>query len=411
MICIIAPNPSNVEKKEGYMQRVSAIDRVFADTEKIYFEDISDINEQKRILLEASAIYVHSIYQVRWLADIYKIFPDKIITDLHGIVPEEESYIGSEEVAKEMAEVERLVFDNGKFFIAVSQKMVDYYNEKYRLGKDVEWIVMPMLDTRTSSSKKKISEKRLQVIYAGGMQRWQKPEIMVEAIKKRQDCDYIIYTYDFSTLNKFVGDDVDTDKLIIKSGTKEEIINEYSRSDLGFIIRDDHVLNRVSCPTKLIEYLSYGVVPIVLSPNMGDFESYGYKFVLYDDFINKQLNKNEVHEAARHNLKIIRKMNKMVSLSIKRLKELSGCLDCKKPIQSNALDSKIVDVLKNYRYILNLSGMYKKRIGILESQIQKKNDEIAALRSTISDMSHSKRWILGDFISKSKNISKWKFKK
>lgn len=60
---------------------------------------------------------------------------------------------------------------------------------------------------------------------------------------------------------------------------KEGLAQTYLRSDLGFVLRDDVAVNRVSCPTKLSEYLWFGVVPVVKSPAIGDFERLGFEYV------------------------------------------------------------------------------------------------------------------------------------
>jgi hypothetical protein len=59
---------------------------------------------------------------------------------------------------------------------------------------------------------------------------------------------------------------------------------EYSAADFGFIVRDKSPVNGVACPTKLIEYLCYGVIPIVELVEIGDFAAYGYEYVSLADF-------------------------------------------------------------------------------------------------------------------------------
>ena len=35
--------------------------------------------------------------------------------------------------------------------------------------------------------------------------------------------------------------------------------------------REEILVNAVACPTKLVEYMYWGVVPVVITPNIGDF--------------------------------------------------------------------------------------------------------------------------------------------
>jgi hypothetical protein len=58
----------------------------------------------------------------------------------------------------------------------------------------------------------------------------------------------------------------------------------YLSSDFGFVLRDDTAVNRVSCPTKLSEYLWFGVIPIVKTPHVGDFLTEGFSYVTEGEF-------------------------------------------------------------------------------------------------------------------------------
>lgn len=66
-----------------------------------------------------------------------------------------------------------------------------------------------------------------------------------------------------------------------------------------FVLRDDILVNQVACPTKIVEYLNYGIIPIVLSENIGDFKELGYEYLSINDFNHnvakrKSLNNTEV---------------------------------------------------------------------------------------------------------------------
>ena len=52
----------------------------------------------------------------------------------------------------------------------------------------------------------------------------------------------------------------------------------------GLVLRDDSAVNRVACPTKLAEYLYFGLIPVVRSPRLGDFEELGYAYVTEQEF-------------------------------------------------------------------------------------------------------------------------------
>ena len=66
--------------------------------------------------------------------------------------------------------------------------------------------------------------------------------------------------------------------------SKEDLPAVYEAADLGLILRDDSPVNRVACPTKLAEYLFFGLIPVVRSPRLGDFQELGYAFITEQEF-------------------------------------------------------------------------------------------------------------------------------
>jgi glycosyltransferase involved in cell wall biosynthesis len=54
------------------------------------------------------------------------------------------------------------------------------------------------------------------------------------------------------------------------SSLVEEVGKYLEASDLGLLLRENHVVNRVASPTKFAEYLLCGL-PVVISPWVGDF--------------------------------------------------------------------------------------------------------------------------------------------
>lgn len=50
--------------------------------------------------------------------------------------------------------------------------------------------------------------------------------------------------------------------------------------ETGFLLREATLFNEVATPTKLVENITYGIVPAVLSPDIGDFLQYGYRYLL-----------------------------------------------------------------------------------------------------------------------------------
>lgn len=68
---------------------------------------------------------------------------------------------------------------------------------------------------------------------------------------------------------------------------------EYQTAHYGFVLRDDITVNNVACPTKLVEYLQYGILPILLTPNIGDFAARGMEYLPLEDLLAGKLPSEE----------------------------------------------------------------------------------------------------------------------
>ena len=67
----------------------------------------------------------------------------------------------------------------------------------------------------------------------------------------------------------------------------EELESYYEMANYGFILRDDILVNRVANPTKLAEYLQYGIVPIVKLVDIGDYARFKYEYISYQELSNE----------------------------------------------------------------------------------------------------------------------------
>ena len=59
----------------------------------------------------------------------------------------------------------------------------------------------------------------------------------------------------------------------------DELKKEYEKAQYGFTLRDNIIVNEVACPTKLIDYVKYGIIPILKSDKIGDFVENGLEYV------------------------------------------------------------------------------------------------------------------------------------
>ncbi len=329
MILFIAPNPHKIEEREGFLQRVRAIDSLFPSEEKIYFDDLHEEIDQAKAVMEARVIYVHSIYNANKILKIYSRFSEKIITDLHGVVPEEEEYANNMEMVSIMKVTEEEVFKVGRNFVAVTNSMVRHFDKKYPTNERI-WIVLPIFENIAISKgvQTKNTGKRV-VIYAGGTQPWQNISDMKEAIKQKEaKYNFVILTHNKKEFSDLSGQQ----NITVKTVPSADIANYYKEASLGFVLRKKNLVNRVACPTKLVEYLAYGVLPIVSFESIGDFNEMGYSFIRLDDFIKQDLSESDINKGVENNFRVYETLIMQVEAAREKLIDLVNSI---KQTQSN----------------------------------------------------------------------------
>lgn len=312
IICVFAPMFNNGNVTDGYYRRIKNIDSLFPDkTLRIHFYPNPQTRwasvktvDQNHILIEyeqsyqvknlfesiaqrARFIYCHSIHCFD--ADLINDYNGEVVLDLHGAVPEEEfELFGDKERARALEGIEKLAVSRASVIIAVTNSMVRHIQKKYpEESRGTECLVMPIFDMDSSpvAPVEKTSCVPPTVIYAGGTQAWQLFDEMIDAVESQPSlCQYRFFLPDASELStRWSGH---SEPAILTVGTKspETLREEYLTSDFGFILRDNSTVNKVACPTKLIEYLSYGVIPIAKNPDIGDFKDDGMAYLAIEDF-------------------------------------------------------------------------------------------------------------------------------
>ena len=282
------------------------------------------INKLNSILKQADIIYIQTGVGLLELPEtLMKKYADKIYFDLHGCFVEEATYLNrSKIIINELAKYERIAFHNLKNFICVSDNMIDFYKNKYPLTCNANYINLPIFSLNKESNIEKVPHNKINIIYAGGQGKWQNVQEMLNTISQITNniqYDIKFYTYDVDYFkNEFKKHNIKNIEILHK--TPKEMISEYRYADFGFILRDDSIVNRVACPTKLIEYMENGVIPIVLQPEIGDFNKLGYKYILNSDLIAGKIpNKETLDEMRKINRKIILDYNIKVSATKEEL--------------------------------------------------------------------------------------------
>ncbi|MBB6112435.1 hypothetical protein SAMN05421821_11835 [Mucilaginibacter lappiensis] len=316
-ILIISSYYNEENIKDGMMQRVKSVDDNLMNFERIYlnvrihkFFKKKTVHQQEnvksydinavfhlffllRCIAKSDIIYFHSIYNVIRVFPWFLLFRKKTILDVHGVVPEELASMGRGFRAGIYSFLEKIAFKKISLMIFVTESMADYYKKKYPKwhGAYKIFYIVPanlVVDNNTTIE----NNGKINVIYSGNTQKWQNIELMLNVIKNNlsEKINYLILTGEPEVFNEQIKNlNIDATKISIKSVHPNELAQYYEKAHYGFILRDDVVVNRVANPTKLIEYLCYGLIPIVKSAEIGDFMKLKYEYLSYENFSDRVL--------------------------------------------------------------------------------------------------------------------------
>jgi glycosyltransferase involved in cell wall biosynthesis len=342
-LLFLAPYPTPKNIKDGMISRVNAIDQFAEGMPRSYLE-ISSVRIRKkevkqtglvtvyrvnallhfwliaRLVLNAEKIYSHSIHGFTFAWQWLPFTKADVILDVHGVVPEEIRFFSRYPFRYPYyAFIERVVFRKAKQVIFVTYAMKRHFLTKYRKLKSLLHVYSIYPHNLFKSNPVRVfDDERVNIIYSGGIAAWQNIDLMLQAIKANLSprIKYTLLVSDKKyVLDKMSQLGIDPSVVEVDSVLPDQLAGYYSQADYAFVLRDDNVVNRVANPTKIVEYLSYGIIPIVLSPNIGDYNERGYEYLSLNDFNteihkpagpsqkNKDIAKQLMEENAAFNLK------------------------------------------------------------------------------------------------------------
>lgn len=338
IVCILAPIFTEERLKNGYYQRIKAIDDIMgAKTLKIYMSFDCEPQEQgdvpfiKKIdnehiqlayfqEIESSRDYASQVADaadILYLHGVGYLDEDIIrkkhllkIVDLHGALPEEFAMSGNYPAAQKESIHEELAMRYADYIVCVTQSMVEHMQKKYA-SYPQNYIVLPILSEKALSAKvgsktQAESLPRPVITYAGGMQSWQMIPEMQTCMKCQPDYDYRIYTAEPDKFWECWGKVPALKWMLVESAETDQLYRNYRQCHYGFVLREDSIVNHVACPTKLIEYILNGIVPIMNTAHLGDFVKDGMAYLTMEDFCAGKLPDDALREQmARDNQKVI----------------------------------------------------------------------------------------------------------
>lgn len=314
--------PVDSADRDGMMKRVLAIDSLLDLHDRIYLDisfsrnikaNMENINDNVKVyhvnffmhfififsvIRKCRLIYAHSVYS------LLAVFPfvgfTKLVLDIHGVVPEECTMMNCRFKSYMYGWLERNAVKKATLLVHVSENMLKYFELKYKLKLSGRSLVLPIFDPLDSEGKIKSKPPGVVVVYAGGDQVWQNVRIMMETVRRcHAEGNKFGISFKFffplssvKRIRESYADVFDLPEVSIGSASKREVVSQLASAHYGFILRDDSVVNNVACPTKVVEYISLGVVPVVISENIGDFSLMGYSFIFLDSLFSGVLSKS-----------------------------------------------------------------------------------------------------------------------
>lgn len=342
MILFISRYPNEEGERDGMMQRVIAVDRRFADLERAYLwirffgnwrrtkESPSGRLTVHRVNFflhfpfiialasKSMGVYIHSVHNGLRSLPLY--LHGNLFTDLHGLFPEEQAYYGKGFAALLYGWIERIAVRRSRGIIVVSDAMGEHLRGKYGgIGSRV--YTVPIFDELPIGGRGEGGAGPIVALYSGGSQKWQNVDMMMEAMARmRERCSFVLLTPDLPYFERKIAEHGLGECVKTLTAAKSEVYGYYMGADLGFVLRDNSELNRAACPTKLVEYMACGLVPVVLEPGIGDFAARGYAWLSLERFTNGDLPSREELEAMRQtNYRVIASMRDSAAETMERV--------------------------------------------------------------------------------------------
>jgi hypothetical protein len=339
-IVFLGGYPTPERRLDGYFQRISAIDSLFPNTWKMYVDHeastdptswfekpevktvvvrLTSQSRNRRLLMAAIVmvvlrcrrIYFHSVMRMEdnGLGKLLYIPLIRKILDVHGVVPEECMYQNDPTGALLYGRHESIAMARCSSAIFVTNAMVRHFQKKYplRLPQVIVYPVFNNLTPCPARTQRPYVDGKPVVVYAGGLQSWQQVGKMVDAMVATSGfCIHRFYCPD----PQYVVEQLPArlrscPSITVETKTHEELLESYSQCHFGLLLRADSIVNNVACPTKFVEYLAMGIVPILDCEDIGDFRTHGTRYIRLDDFMAGRLPEPHIREQmAADNLRV-----------------------------------------------------------------------------------------------------------
>jgi len=243
---------------------------------------------QPKVIIARNVIAANMALRVRGISSV-----KKVCFDGRGAMEAEWNEYDVKVVdswKKAIGELENNAVNKSDFRIAVTQKLVEHWKFRYKFDGDNYVVIpctlnssfkafVPTLDEiLESKSKLGLTNDDIILAYAGSTSGWQSFAILYEFLskflKESMSHKVIFLAQEEENISKLISEF--PNQVQRKWVAHHEVTQILASSDIGILIREQSVTNKVASPTKFAEYLSAGL-PVIISEDLGDYSDFVVK--------------------------------------------------------------------------------------------------------------------------------------
>ncbi len=224
----------------------------------------------------------------------------RVIADFHGIGSSEYAYqhkaAQDNKTVVRLEEHEENVLEQADEVVMVSERMHTYLENKLQRSIPNAHIIPCAVESQhqpESTARQTLRERlhladRFVFCYAGSAVSYQMPEQMCrlfESIRQAMpEAFFLILSQQGEVFRTYLEKlQVPAEDWLVTGVPHEKVFETLALGDVGLLLREDSLLNRVASPTKFGEYLLCGL-PVILTPAAGDYpvsvQQYDLGFVI-----------------------------------------------------------------------------------------------------------------------------------
>jgi len=212
-----------------------------------------------------------------------------VVADIHGASLEEALYSGNikkdDKLARVLMKTEKTVLENADRLLFVSYAMQKHFEQKRGLPFDNSSIIPCAVNEdfvidhncRRELRDKYDVEDKIVFCYVGSVAPYQLHKEMClffsRILVSIPNVFFLIISHHRNVFEKTLeANAIDSKNFLTIIVDHDNVFNFLQMADIGFLLRDDSIVNRVSSPTKFAEYCLSGV-PVITTDFVGDFSA------------------------------------------------------------------------------------------------------------------------------------------